>query len=412
MAEQPGESDLVRGPRAPSASPLPYTGRPPAPGPASFTTRGGFALPVTETGSTHVAPVLLPPVRRVLDIQTLYRPDDGLIAAANVALTLRLPLLLSGRPGTGKTEMARSLAATLHGEKDAERRLYRVTITSAADKSDLLYRYDELARLRDAYEKTSDRTGRRYLRLRGLGQAIVAAGRPGDALEPMAPGSKLPDGLRTLIDLVGEPSPVVGPDPRLDFFLTGSAPPVVLLDEIDKAPRDLPNDLLTELDAMTFDIPELGVRVRLHDETRWPVVVITSNAERPLSEAFLRRCICYEVDVPQGETLRAIIESKLANLALLEAADSLPAEIVAFVGELQDGRVVAENEQPGIARILDFAVLLADPKRLGYASLREIGEGSLRACLTALLPSRAAQDAAFGAWQSWQQADFPTPTRK
>ena len=145
------------------------------------------------------------PIRPALDIPSAYEPDEGLIAAVNVALMLRVPLLLTGKPGTGKTELARSLTMSLHGT--TENRLFEVTVSSTADKSDLLYRYDELGRLRDAYGNTGrDKTPRDYLSLRGLGAAIVAAGQPTDPLHSMVPGRTLPEDLRTLADLIELPA--------------------------------------------------------------------------------------------------------------------------------------------------------------------------------------------------------------
>jgi MoxR-like ATPase len=401
------------------------------------------------------------PVRLALDIPSLYDPDEALIAAANVALTLRLPLLLTGRPGTGKTELARNLAFRLHD--GIAGRLFEVTVSSTSDKSDLLYRYDELARLRDAYGRGFARPGalppssvsyssdaelepaiqtphsdRDYLELRGLGAAIVAAGRPTDALAPIVTGRALPPGLAKFADLLG-PAPVSSPDahpdiptqgahgssralddgetapsdaappghsaadPREAFFLPpGARPPVVLIDEIDKAPREMPNDLLTELDRMRFSIPELGVHVQLRDEDRWPIVVITSNAERPLPDAFLRRCVCFEVEAPYGKRLTSILVAKLGVLELLDKEAHGPADIVSFVEALWKNSAIPENEKPGTARVLDFTVLLADSDRLGNQSLRTMPRPLLRAALTALLPSRGAQETALQVWDRWK----------
>ena len=200
---------------------------------------------------------------------------------------------------------------------------------------------------------------RDYLELRGLGAAIVAAGKPDDLLAPIVPGRPLPAGRATLADLLG-PAPTSAltlptppsdaasagntpaytqPDPRAAFFLPpGSPPPIVLIDEIDKAPRELPNDLLMELDRMRFAIPEIGVRVSLGDAQRWPIVVITSNAERPLSDAFLRRCVCFEVEVPGPDRLQMILASKLTALRVLDDPGQLPSDIVAFVERLRASR--------------------------------------------------------------------------
>ena len=179
----------------------------------------------------------------------------------------------------------------------------------------------------------------------------------------------------------------------------------MLIDAIDKAPRELRNDLLTELDRRRFDIPELGVRVELAKRTqaRWPVVVITSNAERPLSDAFLRRCICFEVEVPGEKKLASIVNTKLKALGMLDGRPGVPDDVASFVKALGASREIPENEQPGIARILDFAVLITDPRRFGYTRLRDMPEELLRTALTALMPSRAAQERAWKVWDQWRK---------
>jgi MoxR-like ATPase len=387
----------------------PPPGKSSLPTPARRTTLDSKALFYTGRMEQERRTDPLPhPVRDALDIPSLYEPDEALIAAVNVALTLRMPLLLTGKPGTGKSELARSLTLSLHGQSTG--RLFEVTVNSAADKSDLLYRYDELGRLRDAYSRENmSHADRDYMRLRGLGAAIVAAGKPDDPLTPIVPGRQLPDHLATLADLIGAPPAIAAQssdaDPRRAFFLPPhAAPPVVLIDEIDKAPRELPNDLLIELDRMRFDIPELGIRVSLADPQRWPVVVITSNAERPLSDAFLRRCICFEVEVPSQAKLTSIVGTKLRALEVLDDKSTLPADVSGFVERLRISREIPENEQPGTARVLDFAVLIGDPARFGGTSLRDLPEPLLRAALTALMPSRAAQERARKVWDEWRKS--------
>jgi MoxR-like ATPase len=366
------------------------------------------------------------PVRRQLNQPVNYQPSDELVAAVNAALMLRMPLLLMGPPGTGKTELAESVARQLHGLSNEHRPeppfYFSLTVTSAADKSDVLYRYDELRRLRDSYNQDKDEEGKpkpkphdtEYVSLVGLGAALVAAGDQTSTLLPI-PGRTLRPDLLTFGQLVrhspanpGHPDAIPGTVSSWKFLEPGSRPPVVLIDEIDKAPRELPNDLLTELDRMQFDIPELGVRVTLHDEARWPVVIITSNAERPLPDAFLRRCVCLELTPPTGDKLAEIIEAKLAKLVadkqitIAAAPRDLAAEVASFAAELERQPEIPRPEKPATARLLDFTLLLACSVRLNQPSLAGASEGAMQAALTALVPTLNSQKRALEVWQKWR----------
>ena len=182
-----------------------------------------------------------------------YVATDDLTLAVNAAVTLERPLLVKGEPGTGKTELARQVAAAL-GMPLIE---WHVKSTTRAQQG--LYEYDAVSRLRDSQlgdERVRD--VRNYIRRGKLWEAFDA------------------------------PSRVV-----------------LLIDEIDKADIEFPNDLLQELDRMEFFVYETGETVQAR--TR-PVVIITSNNEKELPDAFLRRCFFHYIRFPEIETLKRIVE--------------------------------------------------------------------------------------------------------
>lgn len=181
-----------------------------------------------------------------------YVATEDLTVAVNAAVTLERPLLVKGEPGTGKTELARQVAAAL-GLPMIE---WHIKSTTRAQQG--LYEYDAVSRLRDSQlgdARVND--VKNYIRQGKLWQA---------------------------------------------FAHTGKC--VLLIDEIDKADIEFPNDLLQELDRMEFFVYETGETIRA--ETR-PIVIITSNNEKELPDAFLRRCFFHYISFPDMETMKAIV---------------------------------------------------------------------------------------------------------
>ena len=181
-----------------------------------------------------------------------YIASEELISIVNVAIALQKPLLLRGEPGTGKTMLAEAIAEAL------DKNLIIWNIKSTTKAQDGLYTYDVLQRLYDSqFEGEGVNDIKRYIKLGKLGEAFSA-------------------------------------NQQL----------VLLIDEIDKADLEFPNDLLWELDKMDFYINETGEQIKAKQR---PIVIITSNAEKELPDAFLRRCVFHYISFPDASIMRRIV---------------------------------------------------------------------------------------------------------
>ena len=194
-----------------------------------------------------------------------YLTNDSLEAAVNCALALERPLLVKGEPGTGKTLLAEAIAETV-GSK-----LIHWPVKSTTRAQDGLYVYDTVQRLYDArFGEGEVKDIRRYIKLGPLGRAFAAS-------DPNVPSV---------------------------YFQEEKGRRVLLIDEVDKADIEFPNDLLHELDRMSFSIFETGDEIAAKER---PIVIITSNNEKELPDAFLRRCVFHFIDFPDPELMKRIV---------------------------------------------------------------------------------------------------------
>lgn len=225
-----------------------------------------------------------------------YVATEDLKVAVNAAATLRRPLLIKGEPGTGKTVLAQEVAQAF----DMELIEWHIKSTTKAQQG--LYEYDAVSRLRDSQlgdEKVKDIKN------------YIKRGKLWDAFE-------------------------------------SDKTPVLLIDEIDKADIEFPNDLLLELDRMEFHVYETGETVKAKNR---PVIIITSNNEKELPDAFLRRCFFHFIKFPDADTMREIIAVHYPNIQ-----HELVKEAMSIFFDIRE--VPGLKKKPSTSELLDWLKLL------------------------------------------------------
>ena len=224
-----------------------------------------------------------------------YVATDDLQMAVNAAVTLERPLLIKGEPGTGKTLLAEQVARAL----DMPLIQWHIKSTTKAQQG--LYEYDAVSRLRDSQFGGDISDIGRYISRGKLWQAFVSPDRP-----------------------------------------------VLLIDEIDKADIEFPNDLLLELDRMEFHVYETGETVRASHR---PVIIITSNNEKELPDAFLRRCFFHYIRFPDRETMKRIV-----RVHYPEIRDQLVQEALEVFFEVRE--IPGLKKRPSTSELIDWLKLL------------------------------------------------------
>ena len=275
----------------------------------------------------------------LLDHPGKYVPDERLVDAVNVAIRLGKPLLLTGEPGTGKTQLAYNLAYTLQigptkakeviaGGQSAVKDFhipFRFTAQHNSLAQDIFYRYDSLQHFSDANANKIKNTDGdteldidKYIRYGALGEAIMLAKN---------------DEKRS----------------------------VVLIDEIDKAPREFPNDLLEAIEDFRFTIKEKDGPPIEAPKNLKPIVIITSNREKMLPDAFLRRCIYYHIVFPSMDKIKEIVRSRLYGDSTEKQASSLrfeDKELDSLLTHFAAVRDLMRKKKPSTSELLGWLQIL------------------------------------------------------
>ncbi len=262
-----------------------------------------------------------------------YWADPDLVEAVNVALATGQPLLVTGEPGTGKTQLAYFVAH--YFGIDAQRRLFRLDVKSSTSHEDLTYRFDAVAYLHAAQD-------------------------PKRRSETITKGDFVEQGV-------------------LWRAFEAAGPAVVLIDEVDKAPRDFPNDLLRVLDEHSFHCKEQGRDIH-RGKRPPPFILVTSNNERRLPEAFLRRCVFHHIELSPS-LVRNAVQAHCGHPDFPELPEAAREAALERFFELRDDTLNL-SRKPSLGELLVWLTILA------AKGLRD--PATLEACALADLPARSA----------------------
>ncbi|MEJ0029960.1 MAG: MoxR family ATPase, partial [Bacteroidota bacterium] len=265
-----------------------------------------------------------------------YIPSEKLVEAVKLAQILKRPLLLEGEPGCGKSRLAEAIAFEFHGE-NFKKFYFEWNIKSTSKAGDGLYTIDHLRRLRDAsiVNKTQNNVDQQ-------------SNNPKHTFELEYPGDYIN---------LGE----LGKAFEISTTVAMDKPPVVLIDEIDKADIDFPNDLLMELDKMQFVITETKDKTRIVAKKK-PLIIITSNHEKSLPQAFLRRCLFHYVNFPEPKDLSDIIRAHFEGID----EDIVSNSVSSFFAmrEYIKGRAIS-NKNINTSELIDWVRIIYHYKKEG-----------------------------------------------
>jgi MoxR-like ATPase len=317
-------------------------------------------------------------IRNPADHPRHYVAEEALQRAVEIAIYLGQPLIVTGEPGTGKTQLGYSVAWELDMSPPLRFNTKSVTIAR-----DLFYSFDALARLRDAQVRDNRSTeafdSRKYLALRPLGEAILRACPRDQDLSFL-------------------------PQAWVDRLKGERRRSVVIIDEVDKAARDVPNDVLDEIEQYRFQIPELENAIVTADPNSAPILIFTSNSEKNLPDAFLRRCVFHNINFPNKQTLDRIISVRVAAEAANKSRLVRDA-VELFLALREPGTGI--RKAPGTAELLNWIRILRE-WNLPDADPLVMHSDTVRNSLGALIKSRDDFSLALDLIAAWEQKTMET----
>lgn len=250
-----------------------------------------------------------------------YLPSEELVKAVNLAIYLQRPLLLQGEPGCGKTLLARAIAYEFGKRLRVEDYPYFPwNIKSTTRAKEGLYTYDAVGRLRDAQLVGTD-SYKTYLK---------------------------EEEIKKLFERLQNPDSYIKWGALGNAFREEKHRPILLIDEIDKADIDFPNDLLLELEEQCFQVTETGEKI---EAIQPPIVIITSNNEKELPDAFLRRCIFYYIKFPDNDDLIKIVNAHFPSSLEM---DLVEVAVERFVELRQKGTSRRDSKKASTSELLDW----------------------------------------------------------
>jgi len=298
------------------------------------------------------------PLEGAVSETELYIPNPELIEAVNMALYLRRPLLLEGEPGCGKTRLAFSIAHELGYP------LHEIYIRSTNKAQDLLYSFDAVKRLYDLQERAAF-----------AGKIPSERQDQSKATDQSEQSHEDEEDKKSYVQL-GELGKAI------ECTAVRNEPSVVLIDEIDKADMDFPNDLLLEMDRLQFSVKEVptmkfdALDGKTREERRdvLPLVIVTSNREKELPPAFLRRCLFYYIPFPTDKEIRRIMQSHFKG-----SPTKLFDEAVKKFWLLRDQEQFTWQKKPSTSELLDWFRCLDRAEQQGNLTVDQLTQMSVSA---------------------------------